>query len=187
MSSPTRPSRRTSATSSASSEFPVVAAFFAGGEPFAASLPELGELGTENGLRLTPEFVALLVGITIYTASHIAEIVRGAILAVPRGQTEAANALGLSGFQRMRHVTLPQAFRIIIPPLTNQYLNLAKNSSLGVVIAFPEVTRITQITIAQGGPAPQAIAVLMLVYLIFSLSISLITNISNRQLTLKGR
>jgi general L-amino acid transport system permease protein len=165
----------------------LVVAFLASGRPLGLSLPERGDLGTTGGFRLSPEYAALLVGLTLYTASHIAEIVRGSILAVPRGQTEAANGLGLSGFQRLRYVVLPQAFRIAIPPVSNQYLNLVKNSSLGVAIAYPEVTRITRITISQGGPAPQAIFVLMLAYLVFSLGISAIANLVNRRLTLRGR
>jgi general L-amino acid transport system permease protein len=165
----------------------LVVAFIASARPLALSLPERGELATTGGFRLSPEYAALLIGLSLYTASHIAEIVRGAILAVARGQTEAADAVGLSGFQRLRFVVLPQAFRISVPPMANQYLNLVKNSSLGVAVAYPEVTRITRITIGQGGPAPQAIFVLMLAYLVFSLGISLITNLVNRRLTLKGR
>jgi general L-amino acid transport system permease protein len=161
-------------------------AFFVSGRPFGISLPERGELATTGGFRLSPEYAALLVGLVVYTASHIAEIVRGSILAVQRGQTEAAEAVGLSGFQRLRFVILPQAFRISIPPMANQYLNVVKNSSLGVAVAYPEVTRITDITIGQGGPAPQAIVVLMAAYLVFSLGISVITNVVNRRLTRKG-
>src|SRR5574341_441170 len=100
-----------------------VVGFVAGGSPLGLSLPVRGELATQRGLRLSPEYAALLLGLSVYTASHIAEIVRGSILAVPKGQTEAANALGLSGFQRLRHVVLPQALRIIVPPLANQYLS----------------------------------------------------------------
>jgi general L-amino acid transport system permease protein len=165
----------------------LIVAFFASAQPLALSLPERGDLATTGGFRLSPEYAALLIGLSLYTASHIAEIVRGAILAVARGQTEAADAVGLSGFQRLRFVVLPQAFRISVPPMANQYLNLVKNSSLGVAVAYPEVTRITRITIGQGGPAPQAIVVLMLAYLVFSLGISLITNLVNRRLTLKGQ
>lgn len=165
----------------------LVVAYLAGGRPLGLSLPVRGDLGTERGFRLTPEYGAILIGLTVYTSSHIAEIVRGSILAVPRGQGEAANALGLSPFARLRHVVLPQATRIMIPPLANQYLNLTKNSSLGVAIAYPEVTRIVQIAIAQRAPAPQAVLVLMLVYLSFSLAISLVANIVNRRLALKER
>ncbi|HYY76970.1 MAG TPA: ABC transporter permease subunit, partial [Gaiellaceae bacterium] len=136
---------------------------------------------------LSPEYAALLLGLTLYTASHIAEIVRGSILAVPRGQSEAANAVGLSSFLRLRHVVLPQAFRISIPPVANQYLNLVKNSSLGVAVSYYEVTKITQVSISQAAPAVQAILVLMAIYLVFSLSIAFVTNVINRRLTLRGR
>jgi len=161
--------------------------FFATGRPWVLETPERGELSTAGGFRLSPEYAALLLGLTMYTASHIAEIVRGSILAVPRGQSEAANAVGLSGFQRLRHVVLPQAFRISIPPIANQYLNLVKNSSLGVAVSYYEVTKITQVSISQAAPAVQAILVLMAVYLFFSLSIALVTNVINHRLTLRGR
>ena len=165
----------------------LVVGFLLFDRPVGISLPERGELETTGGFRLSPEYAALLIGLALYTASHIAEIVRGSILAVSRGQTEAANAVGLSGFQRMRFVILPQAFRISVPPIANQYLNLVKNSSLGVAIAFPEVTRVTRIAIGQQAPAPQSVLVLMGVYLFFSLVIALVMNLINRRLTLKGR
>jgi general L-amino acid transport system permease protein len=160
--------------------------FFATGRPWVLETPERGELSTAGGFRLSPEYAALLLGLTMYTASHIAEIVRGSILAVARGQSEAADAVGLSAFQRLRYVVLPQAFRISIPPIANQYLNLVKNSSLGVAVSYYEVTKITQVSISQAAPAVQAILVLMAVYLFFSLSIALVTNVINRRLTLKG-
>lgn len=159
-------------------------AFAATGRPYGLSLPERGDLGVANGFRLSAEYAALLFGLVLYTASHIAEIVRGSILAVSRGQGEAADALGLSSFQRLRLVVLPQAFRIMIPPLANQYLNLTKNSSLGIAISVYEVTKVTRVSIAQGSPAPQAIGILMLVYLAFSLTIALFTNLANRRLQL---
>ena len=164
-----------------------IVAFFAGGQPLAGSLPEQERFGTVGGFRLGPEFGALLIALVLYTASHIAEIVRGSILAVQRGQSEAANALGLTGFQRLRYVVLPQAFRISVPPVANQYLNLTKNSSLGIAIGFYELTRVTRIEIGQGAPAPQATFVLMLFYLGFSLFIALVTNLVNRRLAIKGR
>ncbi|HUP33426.1 MAG TPA: ABC transporter permease subunit [Gaiellaceae bacterium] len=162
----------------------VAVGFIATGRPYGLSLPERGDLGVAHGFRLGPEYSALLFGLVLYTASHIAEIVRGSILAVSRGQAEAADALGLSPFQRLRLCVLPQAFRIMIPPLANQYLNLTKNSSLGIAISVYEVTKVTRVSIAQGSPAPQAIAILMLVYLIISLSIALVTNLINRRLAL---
>ena len=161
--------------------------FFATGRPWALEFPELGERSTTGGFRLSPEYAALLIGLALYTASHIAEIVRGSILAVPFGQSEAANAVGLSGWQRLRHVILPQAFRISVPPIANQYLNLMKNTSLGIAISYYEVTKITRVSIAQQAPAVQAILLLMGIYLAISLSIALVTNLANRRLTLKGR
>lgn len=161
--------------------------FVATGRPWTVDTPEVGELSTSGGFRLSPEYAALLIALALYTASHIAEIVRGSILAVPRGQTEAADAVGLKGVQRLRHVVLPQAFRISIPPIANQYLNLAKNSSLGVAISYYEITKVTRVSISQQAPAVQAILILMGLYLVISLSIALVTNIVNRRLTLKGR
>jgi general L-amino acid transport system permease protein len=161
--------------------------FFVTGSPWAVETPERGERSTTGGFRLSPEYAALLIGLALYTASHIAEIVRGSILSVSRGQTDAADAVGLSGFQRLRHVVLPQAFRISVPPIANQYLNLLKNSSLGVAISYYEVTKITRVSIAQQAPAVQAILLLMAIYLVFSLAIALVTNLVNRRLTLKGR
>jgi general L-amino acid transport system permease protein len=165
----------------------VVVGFFASGMPFGLSLPERGEFTTTGGFRLSPEYGALLIALTLYTASHIAEIVRGSILAVPRGQGEAADAVGLTPFERLRYVVLPQAFRISVPPVANQYLNLTKNSSLGVAIGYYELTRVTGISISQASPAPQAIFVLMLFYLAFSLFIALVTNLINRRLEIKAR
>jgi general L-amino acid transport system permease protein len=165
----------------------LIIGFLASGRPYALSLPEAEQFGTIGGFRVSPEFGALLIALTLYTAAHIAEIVRGSILAVSRGQTEAANAIALSGYQRLRHVVLPQAFRISVPPMANQYLNLTKNSSLAVAIGYYDLTRVTNISISQGGPAPQAIFVLMLFYLAFSLFIAAVTNLVNRRLEIKGR
>jgi general L-amino acid transport system permease protein len=163
-----------------------VVGFLATGLPLAFDTPERATFGFAGGLQMSPEFAGLLIALVLYTASHIAEVVRGSILAVQRGQGEAADALGLSAFQRLRFVVLPQAFRIMIPPLANHFLNLVKNSSLGVAIAVPEVTRVVRIAISQGGSAPQLIAILMGIYLVFSLTIALVTNLINRRLQLKG-
>ena len=165
----------------------VTIGFLSTGSPWALEFPELGERSTTGGFRLSPEYAALFIGLALYTASHIAEIVRGSILAVPSGQSEAANAVGLSGWKRLRLVVLPQAFRISVPPIANQYLNLMKNSSLGIAISYYELTKITRVSIAQQAPAVQAILLLMGIYLVISLSIALITNLANRRLTLKGR
>ncbi|NIV35296.1 MAG: ABC transporter permease subunit, partial [Anaerolineae bacterium] len=123
-------------------------------------------------IRLSPEYAALLVALVLYTASHIAEITRASIQSVPIGQNEAATAVALSPYQRMRFVILPQAFRVAVPPLTNQYLNLTKNSSLAVAISYFELTKITNDLIGNGAPAPQSYALLMVIYLIISLTIA---------------
>jgi general L-amino acid transport system permease protein len=133
-------------------------------------------------ITVRPDFAALLAGLVVYTASHIAEIVRGSVQAVQRGQDEAAQALALSGFQRMWFVVLPQAFRIALPQLANQFLNLTKNSSLGIAVAYAELMTIAQINIANRAPAPQAIAILMAFYLAMSLTIAGITNLMNKRL-----
>lgn len=148
----------------------------------AISVPQAAGRVVTGGLMLETEFAALLAGLVLYTSSHIAEIVRASILAVPRGQGEAAEALGLSSFQRLRLVVVPQALRIMVPPLANQYLNLTKNSSLGVAVAYAELTLVTRTAIASGSPAPQAILVLIAVYLALSLTIAAATNQLNRRL-----
>ncbi|MGH3665909.1 MAG: amino acid ABC transporter permease [Egibacteraceae bacterium] len=164
-----------------------VVAFVVLDGPVTVTLPAREGRVVQGGISMGPEYAALLFALVLYTASHVAEIVRGSILAVPKGQTEAANALALSGFQRMRYVILPQAFRIIIPPLGNQYLNLTKNSSLAVAIGYFDLTRISGQIIANGNPAPQVIGILMACYLGLSLLISAVANVVNRRLTLGGR
>jgi general L-amino acid transport system permease protein len=151
------------------------------------SAPKIEGRQVSGGMEMPPEYLALLLALTFYTASHIAEIVRGSIQAVDRGQAEAASALALSGNQRMIYVVLPQAFRVAIPPLGNQYLNLFKNSSLGVVISYFELTKVTQTQVANGAPAVPAYAMLMLLYLIGSLILSRLVNIANRRLELVER
>lgn len=154
--------------------------------PVSLSIPDLDGRTVTGGYALTVEHAALLFGLVFYMAAFIAEVVRGSILAVPRGQAEAANALGLNGLQRYRHVVLPQALRIAVPPTGNEYINLAKNSALGIAIAFPELLRVTRIAIGQGQPAPQLIALMAIMYLTISLVISVIMNIVNRRLALRG-
>lgn len=132
-------------------------------------------------------FMSLTAALGLYTASHIAEIIRGSILAVHSGQSEAANALALSGFQRYRFVVLPQSMRVAVPPTINQYLNLIKNTSLGTAVSYAEVTSLTVTSVGNGRPAFQSFMVLMAVYLMFSLSISLVLNIVNRRLQLVTR
>lgn len=140
-----------------------------------------------GGLTITPAYFAVTIALTLYTASHVAEIVRGAILAIHKGQTEAANAIALTTFQRYRFVILPQAFRIMIPPLANQYLNITKNSSLAVAATYIEIAAIFTRIVNNAAPAVQGIVVLMALYLTFSLSISLIANIINSRLSLETR
>jgi len=136
---------------------------------------------------LSPEFIALTLGLTLYTAAFIAEVVRAGVAAVPRGQTEAAAALGLSRPQAMRDVMLPQALRIIIPPLTNQYLNLTKNSSLAVAIGYPDVVSIANTALNQTGRAVECIALVMAVYLCTSLLTALLMNAYNQRVALQER
>ncbi len=137
-------------------------------------VPEPGPFGLVGGATLSPEFIALLAGLTVYTSAFIAEVIRAGVLSVPKGQSEAAKALGLSGWQQLRLVILPQAFRVIIPPTTNQYLNLTKNSSLAVAIGYPELVSVATTTLNQTGHAVEAISLLMLVYLTISLLTSFV-------------
>ena len=158
-----------------------------GGAPTALNSPIKGEFAIENGGALTPEFLAVLLGLTIYTAAFVAEVVRSGISSVARGQGEAASALGLTPGQTMRLVTLPQALRVIIPPLTNQYLNLTKNSSLAVAIGYPDVVSIANTSINQTGRAVECIAIIMLVYLSTSLITSFFMNWYNTRSAIKER
>ncbi|MDD2878820.1 MAG: ABC transporter permease subunit [Rhodoferax sp.] len=158
-----------------------------GGAPTEFNRPVKGDFSIENGGALTPEFLAVLMGLTLYTASFIAEVVRGGIASVARGQGEAASALGLNRNQEMRLVMLPQALRVIIPPLTNQYLNLTKNSSLAVAIGYPDVVSIANTALNQTGRAVECISIVMLVYLITSLGTSLLMNWYNSRAAIKER
>ncbi|MFZ4625014.1 MAG: amino acid ABC transporter permease [Rhodoferax sp.] len=158
-----------------------------GGAPTELNHPVKGEFSIENGGALTPEFLAVLLGLTLYTAAFIAEVVRGGIQSVPRGQGEAASALGLSRNQEMRLVMLPQALRVIIPPLTNQYLNLTKNSSLAVAIGYPDVVSIANTALNQTGRAVECISLVMLVYLTTSLGTSILMNWYNSRAAIKER
>jgi len=150
--------------------------------------PVLNRFNFKGGLELPPELVALVFGLTIYTASFIAETVRGGIQSVSHGQTEAAQALGIKEGDRLRLVIVPQAMRVIIPPLTSQYLNLTKNSSLGAAIGYPELVNVfTGTTLNQTGRAIEVIALTMLVYLVLSLSTSAIMNWYNARVALVER
>ena len=154
---------------------------------YSLTLPEIDGRRSVGGIRIDPSFFALFFALVIYTASHIAEIVRGSIQAVPRGQGEAGTALALSGFQRMWYVVLPQAFRVAVPPIGNQYLNLIKNSSLGAVIGYYDLTLVTQTTVGNGSPAVPAFFLAMVIYILISLVTSVFVNIANRRLALVER
>ncbi len=155
--------------------------------PLALNQPELGGLNFRGGLRLTPEFVALLFGLIVYTGAFIAEIVRAGIQAVSRGQTEAARALGLTVGQMLRLVIFPQALRVIIPPLTSQYLNLAKNSSLAIAIGFPDLFSVAGTVFNQTGAAIEIILLMMVSYLSMSLFTSFVLNLYNTRMRLVER
>jgi general L-amino acid transport system permease protein len=161
-------------------------AWLAGGMPTRFDLPTLQGFNFSGGMTVSPEFTALLVGLVLYTGAFIAEIVRGGILAVPHGQTEAGLAVGLSRSQILRLVTLPQALRVIIPPLTSQYLNLTKNSSLAVAVGYPDLVSVANTAINQTGQAVEGVAIIMAVYLTVSLSISAFMNWYNRRIALRG-
>ena len=140
-----------------------------------------------DGLTLSPEFLALTWGLTLYTSAFVAEVVRSGIQSVPIGQIEAALSIGLSPWQRLRLVVLPQALRLIVPPLTNQYLNAIKNSSLAVAIGYPDLVSISNTTLNQTGRAVECIAIVMAVYLTLSLLTASVMNYFNRRAALKER
>jgi general L-amino acid transport system permease protein len=158
-----------------------------GGAPTAWNVPKQGEVMVDGGMIASPEFMAVLFGLVFYTAAFVAEVVRAGIAAVPHGQIEAAGSLGLPKGQSMRLVILPQALRVIIPPMTNQYLNLTKNSSLAVAIGYPDVVSISNTAINQTGRAVECIAIIMLVYLTTSLSTSTFMNWYNKRSAIKER
>lgn len=150
-------------------------------------LPALQAFGIEGGAALSPEFIAVTLGLGCYTAAFVAEVVRAGIRSVPAGQIEAAQSIGLSRRQTLRLVTAPLALRVILPPLTNQYLNLTKNSSLAVAIGYPDLVSIANTTLNQTGRAVECIAVIMLVYLALSLLTAALMAILNRRVALKER
>jgi general L-amino acid transport system permease protein len=160
---------------------PVVGWFAVGGAPLTFEVPAAQRFNIVGGLALSPEFSALLIGLVIYTAAFIGEVVRGGIQAVQRGQVEAARALGLSDGQVLRLVVFPQAMRIIVPPLTSQYLNLTKNSSLAVAIGYPDLFKVGQTMSNQTGQPVAVIILVMGTYLAISLVTSLLMNLYNRR------
>jgi general L-amino acid transport system permease protein len=157
------------------------------GVPWTVSRPELRGFNFTGGLALAPEYFALLIALVTYTSAFIAEIVRSGIQAIPKGQWDAANALGLRRGFVLKHIIMPQALRVIIPPLTSQYLNLTKNSSLAVAIGYQDIVSVANTTLNQTGQAIEVIALVMLVFLTISLGISLLMNWYDARIALMER
>jgi general L-amino acid transport system permease protein len=149
--------------------------------------PQKGTFNLTGGFNVKPEFLSLFLALSFYTASFIAEIVRAGIVGVSKGQTEAYSALGMRSGQGLRLVIIPQALRIIIPPLTSQYLNLTKNSSLAVAIGYPDLYAIGGTILNQTGQAIEIVAIFMVIYLSMSLLTSLLMNWFNSRMALKER
>ncbi|WP_321339781.1 amino acid ABC transporter permease [uncultured Cohaesibacter sp.] len=164
-----------------------VLAYLVSGMPISYDYAQLKGFNFKGGMKVIPEFVGLLLALTIYTGAFIAEIVRAGILAVNHGQTEAAHALGLRNGPTLRLVIIPQAMRVIIPPLTSQYLNLTKNSSLAVAIAYPDIVSVGGTVLNQTGQAIEVIGIWMIVYLSISLFTSILMNWYNRSIALVER
>ena len=162
-------------------------AFLLGGMPLTFDYPVAGRFNLTGGSVIAPEFVALYLALAFYTASFIAEIFRAGIKGVPKGQTEAASALGLQPSTTTRLVVMPQAMRIIIPPLTSQYLNLTKNSSLGIAIGFPELVATGGTTMNQTGQAIEVVSIWLAVYLSISIVTSIFMNWFNAKMALVER
>lgn len=157
------------------------------GAPLQLNRPELQGFNFKGGFTVSPEFTALLLGIALYSSAFIAEIVRSGIQSVPKGQLEAARSLSLSSWHVTRYVVIPQAMRVMVPPLASQYVSLTKNSSIAVVVGYPELANISNTLMNQTGQALEAIAIMMVVYLIISISTSLLMNIFNRYVAIKER
>jgi general L-amino acid transport system permease protein len=158
-----------------------------GGAPWQWNVPQLTETQVEGGGALTPEYMAVMLGLVLYTSAFVAEVVRGGIASVSLGQHEASASLGLSRGQSMRLVVLPQALRVIIPPMTNQFLNLTKNSSLAVAVGYPDVVSIANTSLNQTGRAVECISIIMLIYLTTSLVTSGFMNWFNARAAIKER
>ena len=165
-----------------------LAVFALSGFPLAFSVPQMGHFNVIGGIEVLPEFAALLLALSVYTAAFIAEVVRAGILAVAPGQTEAAQALGLRAATTLRLIVVPQAMRVIVPPLTSQYLNLIKNSSLAVAIGYPDLVQVFAGSVLNiTGQAVEVIAITMAVYLSISLFTSLLMNIYGRMTAIVER
>lgn len=161
--------------------------WWVGGAPSAWSIPKVDGLLVQGGFSITPEYLGVVLGLVLYTSAFIAEVVRSGLNAVAHGQSEAAASLGLTPRQSTRLVVLPQAMRVIIPPITSQYLNLTKNSSLAVAIGYPDIVSVANTTLNQTGRAVECIAIIMAVYLTLSLSTSSFMNWYNRRAAIKER
>ncbi|MBL0418909.1 ABC transporter permease subunit [Ramlibacter sp. AW1] len=161
--------------------------WLAGGRPTAWDMPQPGGFSIEGGMSLTPEFMAVLLGLTAYTTAFVAEVVRAGIVSVGRGQLDAAASIGLPRALVLRLVVLPQALRVIVPPMTNQYLNLTKNSSLSVVVGYPDLVSIANTSLNQTGRAVECIAIIMAVYLVLSLGTSALMGAFNRRVAIRER
>jgi len=160
---------------------PLAGWFISGGKPVLLDVPVLKGFNFQGGLRLTTEFTALLIGLAMYTSAFIAEVIRSGIQAVKKGQVEAAKAVGLKYPQILSLIIIPQAMRVIIPPMISQYLNLTKNSSLALVIGYQELFAIGKVTINQAGRAVPVFILIMATYLAISLLTSVVLNIYNKR------
>jgi general L-amino acid transport system permease protein len=157
------------------------------GSPMNMDAPKLTGFNFEGGLTVSPEFMALLLGLVLYTSAFVAEVVRAGIQSVSKGQREAAMSIGLRPTMVLNLVILPQALRVIVPPLTSQMLNLTKNSSLAVAIGYPDFVSVANTTINQTGQSIEGVALIMAVYLVFSLSTSAFMNWYNKRVALVER
>jgi general L-amino acid transport system permease protein len=164
-----------------------VLGWLVGGAPWSWDIPKMNEVQVEGGGALTPEYLAVLIGLVLYTSAFVAEVVRGGIASVSLGQHEASASLGLSRWHSMRLVVLPQALRVIIPPMTNQFLNLTKNSSLAVAVGYPDLVSIANTSLNQTGRAVECIAIIMAIYLTTSLLTSGFMNWFNARAAIKER
>ncbi|EKD35173.1 MAG: hypothetical protein ACD_75C02019G0003 [uncultured bacterium] len=162
-------------------------AWFLTGAPTAMNVPQLTGFNFKGGISISPEFTALLLGLVLYTAAFVAEVVRAGIQSVGKGQREAAMSIGLKPAHVLNLVILPQALRVIVPPLTSQMLNLTKNSSLAVAIGYPDFVSVAGTTINQTGQAIEGVALIMIVYLVFSLSTSAFMNWYNKKIAIVER
>ncbi|NKK74848.1 ABC transporter permease subunit [Rhizobium leguminosarum bv. viciae] len=156
------------------------------GFPFSIELPEVGRFRATGGIMLTPEFAAILIAISVNSSAYLGEVVRGAIENLPKGQWEAAGSLGFSRSDTIRDIVLPQVFRVVLPSFGNQYIGLAKNTSLGIAIGFPDLFNVYGTVANQTGRSLEGVIIVMLVYLLLSLTISAVVNVLNSRLKIPG-